>query len=130
MKTRPTDEAAKENRKAALEDENPFSAVKVWFDADYIYLQLPERKLRKLPWDSIMAVAIETTDQGPFLEDLWWHIAGRDIVLTYPNQAEGAETMAERLQELPSFGNAAMIEAMSCAENRVFLLSDIEGRHL
>lgn len=72
---------------------------------------------------------METTGEGPFIEDVWWHLASTDSVITYPSEATGAEEILSRLQKFPDFNNERLIEAMTCAENHTFILWDHEGRH-
>ncbi|HVX13746.1 MAG TPA: hypothetical protein VHC22_21370 [Pirellulales bacterium] len=61
---------------------------------------------------------IETTDAGPTVEDVFWVLGGDDSGCVVPSEAEGMVELFERLQCLPGFNNQAVIEAMSCAENR------------
>jgi len=73
-----------------------------------------------LPWADLTAVEIFTTDEGPFVEDVFWvlHGAGRQCVV--PQSAEGHRELLIRLQRLPRFNNRAVIEAMGCAGNARF----------
>ena len=50
----------------------------------------------------LFGVAVETNDQGPFAEDVWWHLASEEKVVTYPSEATGASEMLLRLQKIPT----------------------------
>jgi hypothetical protein len=71
-------------------------------------------------WDTLRAVLIETSDDGPFAEDLWWILIDADGHCTIPQEA-GTEALLARLQKLPGFDNEAVIAAMSSVENQRFL---------
>ena len=103
------------------------SAVKVGFDESCIWVESPDNDTRSLSWSDLIGVAVETTDQGLFVEDVYWLLATKDEVAVYPDCAEGAKELLERLQELPDFNNGRLIEAMACTTSRVFLLWDHEG---
>jgi hypothetical protein len=70
--------------------------------------------------DTLRAVLIETTDQGPSVEDVWWILIDGEGHCIIP-QEEGGEHLLEMLQELPGFDNDAVIAAMSSVENRIFV---------
>jgi hypothetical protein len=69
--------------------------------------------------EELVEIRIETSDQGPFVEDVEW-------VLVFADGGEarfpqGAVDLA-RLQELPGFDNDAVIGAMQCTDNRTFVV--------
>ncbi len=103
--------------------------VKVWFDKESAWVHWPSKKPESIRWDSLIGVAVETTDQGPLVEDVYWHLASEKKVITYPSEATGTDDLLKRLQELPTFNNERLIEAMTCTDNRTFILWDHEGRH-
>ena len=86
----------------------------------------------QIPWSEVIGVAIETNDRGPFEEDVLWVVAtsGTAAVIMFANSTPGVVQLLPRLQALSGFDNEAMFNAMCCAENRVFILWDHEGRHL
>ena len=108
---------------------NPYAAVKVWFDENRAWSHWPDKEPQSAAWNELIGVAVETTDQGPFVEDVWWHLATKDGVVTYPSEATGAGELLKRLQEIPTFNNERLIAAMSSTLNQTFILWDYEGRH-
>jgi len=108
---------------------SPYAAVKVWFDDQQAWVQWPSKEPESINWDAIIGVAIETNDQGPFVEDVYWLLASKEKVISYPSEATGSEEMLKRLQEIPTFNNERLIEAMTCTDNQTFILWDHEGRH-
>lgn len=91
-------------------------------DTALIYHQ-PDTAPRTVRWDNLHAVLIETTDQGPFAEDVWWVLIYKDedgeghCMIA---QEVGGEALLARLQALPNFDNEAVIAAMMSVENKLF----------
>jgi hypothetical protein len=110
--------------------QSPYAAVKVWFDDQQAWVQWPSKEPESIKWDAIIGIAIETNDQGPFVEDVYWLLASEEKVIKYPSEATGSEEMLKRLQEIPTFNNESLIEAMTCTDNKTFILWDHEGRHI
>lgn len=109
--------------------ESPYAAVKVWFDEESAWSHWPDKEPQSAAWNKLIGVAVETTDQGPFVEDVWWHLATKEGVVTYPSEATGAGELLKRLQDIPTFNNERLIQAMSSTSNQTFILWDHEGRH-
>lgn len=71
-------------------------------------------------WADLCEVSIETTDQGPFVDDVFWVLAGGGRFCRISSTAEGMEELLEKLGELPGFNHKAVIVAMSVATNARF----------
>lgn len=71
--------------------------------------------------EELTGVAIETTDQGPFVDDMFFHLATPDGTTRIPSETPGAELLLEHLQRLPGFDSQAVIAAAASTENRVFV---------
>lgn len=65
-------------------------------------------------------VAILTTDEGPFSDDVFWVLRSTSEKLIVPWSAEGADRVLSVLQRLNGFDNEAVIEASASAERAVF----------
>ena len=72
-------------------------------------------------WDALTEVALMTTSQGPFEEDVF-------LVLTCDDGATEAIPLGEakellpRLQQLPGFDNETFIQAMGVSEEGISVL--------
>src|ERR1051326_8492778 len=75
----------------------------------------------QVPWDEVVRVLIRTTDKGPFDDDVFFVVETTRESLAIPQPARGCDEFLRALQQLPGFDNAAVIDAMGCAENREFL---------
>ena len=81
----------------------------------------PDGKVERVSWADLQKVEVVTTDEGPFVPDVFWILHGTDGGCAVPQGATGDSELLERLQALPGFDNGAVIEAMSCASDRRFL---------
>ncbi len=73
----------------------------------------PER----IRWETLVAVEILTTDEGPWNEDVWWLLSGEEGTgCCLPNSVVGDCGLLARLGELPGFDHTAVIQAMGSTE--------------
>ena len=100
----------------------------VTFDEELIRCEAGGKTM-ELRWDALMGVAIETTDQGPFVDDVFFILAGENDSVVCPSEAKGGQELLTRLQQLPDFNNEAVIAAMGSTSNQTFVCWDKKGRH-
>src|SRR5262249_35111670 len=74
-----------------------------------------------VPWNEVTRVLIRTTDKGPFDDDVFFVVETTRESLVIPQPAPGCDELLRGLQQSPGFDNAAVIDAMGCADNREFL---------
>jgi hypothetical protein len=86
-----------------------------------IACERPDGKVERVGWAGLQKVEIVTTDDGPFVPDVFWVLHGTDGGCAIPQGAPGDSQLLERLQALPGFDNGAVIEAMTCVSNKRFL---------
>lgn len=93
---------------------------KVVFDASKITYSPLRGEDVELHWADLCEVSIETTDQGPFVDDVFWVLAGGGRFCRISSTAGGMGELLEKLGELPGFNHEAVIVAMSVATNARF----------
>jgi hypothetical protein len=93
----------------------------VTFDADKVLRTLPDGRTESVRWDELEKVWILTTEQGPAADDVFWMLDGKSGGCSVPSEAEGMQELLLRLQRLPGFNNAAVIQAMGSTANAQFL---------
>jgi hypothetical protein len=83
----------------------------------------PDGVQEMVRWDDLIEVTILTTDEGPWLEDVFWLLVGADGKggCAVPQGAKGADKLLEELQKLPGFDNRAFIDAMGSTSNARFV---------
>lgn len=77
--------------------------------------------LNSIRFDAIKIIAIETNASGPMGTDVWWHVSGTDRGLAIPGGAGGEREMLSCFQKFPGFDNDAVIAAMGCTEEKMFV---------
>jgi hypothetical protein len=84
---------------------------------------LPDGRVEQVGWDELAEVQVMTTSDGPFTEDVFFVLFGR-------NEGQGCvvphskadDSFLRRLQALPGFDNEALIRAMISVVEDQFLL--------
>ncbi len=99
----------------------PESLFVVGFDAERFWCTYPGKGEQSLLWSELIGVAVETTDEGPLVPDVFFILGAKEGTLVFPQGATGDEEMLRRLQELPGFNNSALFEAMTCTDNKTFI---------
>jgi hypothetical protein len=98
-----------------------FQRDRVTFDHDLITRTLPDGRIETVRWNDLQEVGILTTDEGPMVEDVYWMLVGANGGCAISGGAQGMGELLARLQQLPGFDNASVIEAMGSTTNNKFL---------
>ena len=92
-------------------------------DSESVRYYRPDGETQQIQWDDLDEVGIVTTDEGPFVEDVFFMLMSKDNqVCAIPQGAEGNEDLLSRLQLLPDFDNETLIQAMGSTSNQNFRL--------
>ena len=93
----------------------------VHFDETGVNRTLRDGRVEYLAWDELEEVHLLTTDEGPFIEDVFWVLSGNGHGCSIGSTTEGVESLMSRLQQLPGFDNDAVVRAMGSTGNARFL---------
>ena len=95
----------------------------VRFDESKVECIFPNGTTQSITWPNLRAIAVETNDQGPWSEDVYFLLFSNfeDQFCSIPQCAEGSQQLISRLQQLSEFNNEALIKAMGCTSNNFFL---------
>lgn len=95
----------------------------VTWDEIEIVCSCPGEETKRMFWYDLSAVVIETNDQGPWMEDVYFMLFSDVLESSFgiPQCAEGSQELLERLMELPNFNEKAVIKAMGSTINKSFL---------
>src|SRR5258708_3406366 len=78
-------------------------------------------KIERVLFADLKQIAIQTTDEGPLVPDVWWIMIGEnDSGCVFPQGATGEDAVLERLMKLPGFNFAALTEAMKSTRQERF----------
>jgi len=79
-------------------------------------------KIEQVAWKDLVEVQIVTTDEGPFVDYVFYLLIGAGHTgCVVPQEDPTSGALLTRLQALPGFDNGKVIEAMGCAENARFV---------
>ena len=98
----------------------PKKAV-VTMDEAGVRRELSNGTVEHVTWAELARVEILTTDEGPFCEDFFWLLFGREGGVLVSGEDAQAIGLLDRLQKLPDFDNIAVIEASGSTDNARFL---------
>ena len=113
----------KTNLKAAFvkQDLNFEAKWVVSVDERQISCTRPNGVIESVGWKDLKMIGIQTTDEGPYVPDVFWYLIGDESGCVVPLGATGEKAMIEKLQQLPGFDNEALSEAMTSTSNRKFV---------
>ena len=84
--------------------------------------RLPDGRWEAVRWADLVEVAIRTTPYGPWREDVFFLLTGRDgSGCAVPHGEAVDRDLLRWLQALPGFDNEQLCEAMCCAEDALFV---------
>lgn len=100
------------------------SPATVEFDDLQVRCDWPEDESTSMRWDEISTVTLVTTDEGPWIEDVYWILEdGNADQIVIPHGASGHEEfLAEMQRRFPGFNDDAVIQAMGTTSNDTFLV--------
>ena len=81
---------------------------------------------RRAEWKEISEVRIQTTDEGPFLEDVFFGIhtgseSAPQVIVPHDDAVRG-HLLEELQRRLPGLDDSAVVEAMGCCQRRTFVI--------
>jgi hypothetical protein len=103
------------------------SAV-VNFDDDSVTCRRGSGLVETVRWSDLRAIVIQTTADGPVVDDVFWVLVGQTTGCVVPSESTGMDGLLERLQALPGFDNEAVMAAMACTDERKFICWERGGR--
>ncbi|HEY5583247.1 MAG TPA: hypothetical protein VIK78_02005 [Ruminiclostridium sp.] len=72
-------------------------------------------------WDEIVKISLITTDQGPFVDDVFLALFKEEKRCLIPSEGEGYNEVYEKVSKFEGFDFAKVIEAMSSTLNKEFI---------
>jgi hypothetical protein len=96
-------------------------AITVVVDEEWIVCRRGLTRSEAVRWSDLKLVLLETTDQGPFQNDVFWVLVGESGRCVVPQEADGSQQLLAKLQTLAGFDSSAVVEAMGTTENRTFV---------
>ncbi len=92
-----------------------------WLDGQTLTVKRPFTRPFSVRLEEFDEIGVETTDQGPFVEDVFWILKRGDMRLRIGDPHPVFKMLMDRLGSLEGFDWRPFIEAQSCTDNRYFL---------
>lgn len=99
----------------------PYLRTNYWLNGRTLTVKRPLRKPFAVRIDELDEIGIETTDQGPLVEDVFWILKRGDMRIRIGQPHPIFKVLMDRFGSLDGFNWQPFIEAMVCTENRYFL---------
>ena len=99
----------------------PYVRTTYWLDGPSLVVKRPFRKPVFIRIDELDEIGVETTDQGPFMEDVFWNLKHGDMRIRIPDPHPVFRQLMNRFDSLEGFDWKPFAEAMTCADNHYFL---------
>lgn len=107
---------------AKLFSKSPINyVVSIQIEPDGLVYKRAYREPKTLLWDDVTRIVIQTTDQGPFTDDVFFLLEAPQDTLRIPQAVANSADLLGRLQDFPGFDNEAVLQAMGCVDNGDFL---------
>lgn len=94
----------------------------VAFNEEKVVRTMSNGEVEVVRWSELQSVAVITTGDGPWSEDVFWVLRSQSGEgAAVPQGAQGAEELLKRLQALPGFRDDLFIQAMGSTQNATFV---------
>lgn len=101
---------------------NPEDFYEITITDQAVSINHPSSGTAEIKWSDIDRILMITTDQGPFLPDVWLALCGKGLKVMLPQGAKGYDEVYDTVTQYDRFDFANVIEAAGSTENREFLL--------
>lgn len=101
------------------------AATSVSIDGDALVVAFGD-DARRLTVDDLTSVVIRTTDRGPFVDDVFWHLGlvddDPDAEVVVPSETPGcSDVITWCFEHLAGLDGELLVEAVLSVENRTFV---------
>lgn len=98
----------------------PYLRTNYWVDGQTIIMKRPFSRPVSVKIDELDEIGVETTNQGPLVEDVFWILKRGRIRIRIGDPHPLFKMLMERFGSLEGFDWKPFIEAQSCTDNRYF----------
>ncbi len=100
---------------------NHLQKIRFSFDGHTITADGPLAHRTSVRIEDIREIGVETSDGGPFVEDVFWLINRDTDGLRIPQESPVFKTLMDAFSSFDGFDWQPFTEAMSCTDRRYFL---------
>ncbi len=99
----------------------PYVRTNYCLDGQTIMVKRPFSRRVSMRIEELDEIGVETTDQGPFVEDVFWILRRGPMRLRIGDPHPIFKELMDRFGALEGFDWQPFNEAMTCSENRYFV---------
>ena len=89
---------------------------------EYVKVEHPKRNIEEIKWNEIEEISIVTTDEGPFLPDVWLMLIGNGKGCSMPQGAPKHDEVYDIVSKYDGFDFEEVIKAATSTDNAKFEL--------
>ena len=89
---------------------------------EYVKVEHPKRNIEEIKWNEIEEISIVTTDEGPFLPDVWLMLIGNGKGCSMPQGAPKYDEVYDIVSKYDGFDFEEVIKAATSTDNAKFEL--------
>lgn len=116
----------KSNTQKYVWDTTPGGSFSLIITEHEIACEHPERERESVPWDEITEIMLVTTDEGPFLPDMWFVFMGKSKGCSVPSEAKGIDLLWDEIKKrFNNFNYDAVIQAGTDNDQKILWKKDI-----
>jgi hypothetical protein len=101
--------------------------ARAFCDDDGVKVEYPDHPAASIRWEEIMKISVITTDQGPFIDDVFLAFFDGARHCLVPSEADGYNEVFDRVSKFKGFDFEQYIQAMASAENHEFICWEREN---
>ena len=99
----------------------PYLRTNYWFDGKTIRFKRPFSRCVSVRIVDLDEIGVETTDQGPFVEDVFWILKQGKMHIRIGEPHPIFKMLMDSFGSLEGFDWQPFVEAQSCTDNRYFI---------
>jgi hypothetical protein len=99
----------------------PYLRTNYWLDGKTLTVKRPFSKSASVKIDDLDEIGVETTDQGPFVEDVFWILKKGKMCIRIGEPHPVFKMLMDAFGSLEGFDWRPFVEAQSCTDNRYFM---------
>lgn len=100
----------------------PRQIERVEFDDAIVRRTMSDGRVECVRWAELRRIEVMTTDEGPFVEDVFWLLFGETGGVVAPSQTAGTKALVDHILGMPRVDSQAVVDAMASHENARFVV--------
>lgn len=106
--------------KKLFKKKQPEDYFEITITNDNVQVDHPEREREQITWADIAEISVITTDEGPFVPDVWLILMGKDCSCSIPQGAPKFDEIYDIVSKYDGFDFEEFIKAMGSSDNAKF----------